>query len=45
MCAIFYRAWADLLERHNDVKRVDQIYMLGIKSKAEPAKELEEAHM
>ncbi|VVC45745.1 Protein kinase domain,Mad3/Bub1 homology region 1,Serine/threonine-protein kinase, active [Cinara cedri] len=45
MCSLFYRAWADLLDRYNDFKRVDQIYLLGIKSKAQPLDELEQAHM
>lgn len=45
MCSLFYRAWADLLDRHNDFKRVDQIYLLGIQSKAQPFDELEQAHM
>lgn len=45
MCALFYRAWADLLDRYNDIKRVDQIYMLGIQSRAEPVEDLEQAHL
>jgi hypothetical protein len=45
MCAIFYRAWADLLDRYNDFKRVDQIFLLGINAKAEPVEELEQAHL
>jgi len=45
MCALFYRAWADLLDRFNDFKRVDQIYLLGIQLKAEPVEELEQAHL
>lgn len=45
MCASFYRAWADLLEGCGDFKRVDQIYLLGIKNKAEPINELEQAHL
>lgn len=45
MCALFYRAWAELLDRYNDFKRVDQIYLLGIKAKAEPVEELEQAHL
>jgi len=44
-CALFYRAWADLLDRHNDFKRVDQIYLLGIQSDAKPVEELEQAHL
>uniref|UniRef100_A0A2H8TVQ9 Mitotic checkpoint serine/threonine-protein kinase BUB1 n=1 Tax=Melanaphis sacchari TaxID=742174 RepID=A0A2H8TVQ9_9HEMI len=45
MCALFYRAWAELLDRYNDFKRVDQIFLLGIKAKAEPVEELEQAHL
>jgi len=45
MCALFYLAWADLLDRFNDFKRVDQIYLLGIQLKAEPVEELEQAHL
>ncbi|XP_050431084.1 mitotic checkpoint serine/threonine-protein kinase BUB1 beta-like [Adelges cooleyi] len=45
MCAMFYRAWADLLDRYNDFKRVDQIFLLGIQSRAEPIQELEQAHV
>ncbi|KAL4135310.1 hypothetical protein QTP88_006926 [Uroleucon formosanum] len=45
MCALFYRAWAELLDRYNDFKRVDQIFLLGIKAKAEPVAELEQAHL
>ncbi|XP_060855719.1 probable inactive serine/threonine-protein kinase bub1 [Metopolophium dirhodum] len=45
MCALFYRAWAELLDRYNDFKRVDQIFLLGIKAKAEPVDELEQAHL
>lgn len=44
-CAMFYRAWADLLDRHNDFKRVDQVYMLGIQANAKPLEELEQAHL
>ncbi|CAI6354333.1 unnamed protein product [Macrosiphum euphorbiae] len=45
MCALFYRAWAELLDRYNDFKRVDHIFLLGIKAKAEPVEELEQAHL
>ncbi|XP_050530497.1 mitotic checkpoint serine/threonine-protein kinase BUB1-like [Daktulosphaira vitifoliae] len=45
MCALFYRAWADLLDRYNDIKRVDQIFLLGLQSRAEPREELEQAHV
>uniref|UniRef100_A0A1B6FYQ8 Protein kinase domain-containing protein n=3 Tax=Cuerna arida TaxID=1464854 RepID=A0A1B6FYQ8_9HEMI len=45
MCAPFYKAWADELDKHNDVKNADQVYELGIRVNAQPLELLKEAHL
>lgn len=45
MCSIFYKAWAEELDKMNDFKRADQIFQLGLRCHAEPINELQEAHM
>lgn len=43
MCALFYKAWADELDKINDFKTADQVYNLGIRVRAEPVDFLKEA--
>lgn len=45
MCAPFYKAWADELDKINDIKNADQIYELGKRVKAQPLAILEENHL
>ncbi|XP_014250333.1 mitotic checkpoint serine/threonine-protein kinase BUB1 beta-like [Cimex lectularius] len=45
MCSMFYKAWADALDRNMDVKRADQIYQLGLSTHAEPYDILQNAHV
>uniref|UniRef100_A0A1B6KB65 Protein kinase domain-containing protein n=1 Tax=Graphocephala atropunctata TaxID=36148 RepID=A0A1B6KB65_9HEMI len=45
MCAPFYKAWADELDKLNDVKNADQVYELGIRVNAQPLELLKEAHL
>lgn len=45
MCAPFYKAWADELDKNNDLKNADQIYELGKRVKAQPLDILEEGHL
>ncbi|XP_075229842.1 mitotic checkpoint serine/threonine-protein kinase BUB1 beta-like [Lycorma delicatula] len=44
MCAIFYEAWAEELDKIQDWKRANQVYELGIMSHAEPTEELKLKH-
>lgn len=44
MVADLYCAWAFELELLEDYKRADEVYMLGIRCRAEPKDELEHAH-
>uniref|UniRef100_A0A8D9E181 Mitotic checkpoint serine/threonine-protein kinase BUB1 beta n=3 Tax=Cacopsylla melanoneura TaxID=428564 RepID=A0A8D9E181_9HEMI len=43
--AIFYRAWAEELDSHNDIKQANHVFQLGLNARAEPIEELEAAQM
>lgn len=45
MCAPFYIAWADELDKNDDIKLADQIFELGIRVQAQPLELLKEAHL
>lgn len=45
MCAPFYIAWADELDKNDDLKLADQIFELGIRVQAQPLELLKEAHL
>lgn len=45
MCSLLYKAWAEELDKVNDIKRADQVYQLGISCRAQPLEELENAHV
>ncbi|XP_015190130.1 PREDICTED: uncharacterized protein LOC107073858 isoform X2 [Polistes dominula] len=44
MVADMYRAWAFELEQIEDYKQADEIYLLGLRARAEPLEELDYAH-
>ncbi|XP_043663490.1 uncharacterized protein LOC122626937 isoform X2 [Vespula pensylvanica] len=44
MVADMYRAWAFELEQIEDYKQADEIYLLGLRARAEPLDELDYAH-
>lgn len=42
--ADMYRAWAFELEQIEDYKRADEVYLMGLSTRAEPYDELSYAH-
>lgn len=44
-CADLYKAWAYYYEAVSDFKRADQVFKIGFQSHAQPAEELENAHL
>ncbi|KAK2582113.1 hypothetical protein KPH14_004485 [Odynerus spinipes] len=44
MVADIYRAWAFELEQVEDYKQADEVYMIGLRARAEPLDELDYAH-
>ncbi|KAL1458454.1 hypothetical protein WDU94_008607 [Cyamophila willieti] len=43
--SMFYRAWAEELDTHNDIKQANHVFQLGLNAHAEPIEELEAAQM
>lgn len=44
MVGDMYRAWAFELEQIEDYKRADEVYLMGLATRAEPVDELDCAH-
>ncbi|KAI5704968.1 hypothetical protein M8J75_010522 [Diaphorina citri] len=43
--AMFYKAWAEVLDAHNDIKQANHVFQLGLNAHAEPIEDLEAAQM
>ncbi|XP_026683205.1 uncharacterized protein LOC103514437, partial [Diaphorina citri] len=41
--AMFYKAWAEVLDAHNDIKQANHVFQLGLNAHAEPIEDLEAA--